>query len=267
MAKMTKRFNWKIALILWVASLLGAVAIIPYSLTLQAPALANLNSALPPMPVIVLLALVQSGVLFAVAVVAGLFFAGRIGLGAPVLEAKLAGEPVSARVRALIVPSVVLGVAASLVILLLDTFVFAPVLRAELGGAANALLLTGTAPPAWQGFLASFYGGIDEEVLLRLFVLSLLAFLGKFVSRTAKGRTTLAVLWAANIIAAILFGLGHLPATAAILPITPPVILRAIVLNGAAGLVFGYLYFTRGLESAMLSHFSADIVLHVLAAL
>jgi hypothetical protein len=264
---MQKRFNWKVALILWLASLVGVLAIIPYSLTLQAPALARSNLALPPMPVLVLLTLVQNGVLLVVAVAAGLFFAGRIGQGAPILEAKLAGEPVAPRVRGLIVPSVVLGVAASLVILALETFVFMPALKAELGETAKTLLTPGAAPPAWQGLLASFYGGIDEEVLLRLFILSLLAFLGKFVSRTAEGRPTLAVLWAANIFAAILFGLGHLPATAAILPITPLVILRAVVLNGAAGLAFGYLYFTRGLESAMLSHFSADIVLHVLAAL
>ncbi len=264
---MQKIFNWKIALILWLACLVGVVAIIPYSLTLQAPALARLDRPLPPMPVLVLLSLVQNGLLLAVAVAAGLFFAYRIGLGAPALEAKLAGEPVGARVRALIVPSVALGVAASLVIILLEVFVFMPALRAELGAAAQTLLTPGVAPPPWQGFLASFYGGIDEEVLLRLFLLSLLAFLGKFLSHTPEGRPTLAVLWGANIIAAILFGLGHLPATSAILPITPLVVLRAIVLNGAAGLAFGYLYFTRGLESAMLSHFSADIVLHVLAAL
>jgi membrane protease YdiL (CAAX protease family) len=35
-------------------------------------------------------------------------------------------------------------------------------------------------------------------------------------------------------------------------------------LNGLAGLAFGYLYWTRGLESAMLAHFTADLVLHVL---
>jgi membrane protease YdiL (CAAX protease family) len=39
------------------------------------------------------------------------------------------------------------------------------------------------------------------------------------------------------------------------------------VLNGLLGLAFGYLYWTRGLESAMLSHFSADLLLHVILAL
>ena len=45
------------------------------------------------------------------------------------------------------------------------------------------------------------------------------------------------------------------------------VVLRTLLLNGIAGVVFGWLYWKRGLEMAMLSHFSADIVLHVIAPL
>ena len=115
----------------------------------------------------------------------------------------------------------------------------------------------------WQGFLASFYGGINEEILLRLFLMSLLTWLGKFISHTEDGKPTAGVLWTANILAAVLFGLGHLPATAAIMTITPLVVVRAIVLNGLGGIGFGYFYSKYGLESAMLSHFSADIILHV----
>jgi len=80
----------------------------------------------------------------------------------------------------------------------------------------------------------------------------------------AEGGPTLAVLWIANIIAAVLFGLGHLPATAASVALTPLVVTRALVLNGLGGVGFGYLYMKHGLESAMIAHFSADIVLHVL---
>jgi membrane protease YdiL (CAAX protease family) len=69
--------------------------------------------------------------------------------------------------------------------------------------------------------LASFYGGISEEVMLRLFVMSLLAWLGSFISRTAEGKPTSAVFWISNILAAVLFGLGHLPATAMLIPLTP----------------------------------------------
>ena len=137
----------------------------------------------------------------------------------------------------------------------------------ELGSAADALNLPDAQPAAWKGFLASFYGGIVEEILLRLFLMSLLVWLGSFISKTPEGKPTIGVFWTANFLAAILFGVAHLPATATIVPLTALVITRAIVLNGLAGVAFGYLYWKRGLESAMIAHFSTDIVLHVLLAL
>src|SRR5262249_17333316 len=97
--------------------------------------------------------------------------------------------------------------------------------------------------------------------------MSLLAWLGHFLSKTPHGEPTTAVFWIANVLAAVLFGLGHLPVTAQLIPLTPLVVLRAVALNGLVGGICGYLYFTRGLESAMVSHFSADLVLHVLFAL
>ena len=72
------------------------------------------------------------------------------------------------------------------------------------------------------------------------------------------------LMWTSIIIAAIIFGLGHLPVTSALTTITPLVIARAIILNGIGGVVFGWLYWKKGLESAMIAHFSADIMLHVL---
>ena len=267
-----KRFNWKVFLVIWLAAVFSVIAIIPYSLTLQAATLAKVKLPVP-LEVLIPLQIAENAVIFAVIVAAGLFFAYRIGLGAPILEARfgrdpLASQTIGPQVRAILVPSIVLGVSASLVIIGLDSFVFAPALKAQIGTGATANAATlGTQPPAWQGFLASFYGGIAEEAFMRLFLLSILVWLGKFVSHTAEGRPTLAVLWTANLLVAILFGLGHLPATSLILALTPLVIVRAVVLNGLAGLVLGYLYWTRGIESAMLSHFSADLVLHVLFAL
>jgi membrane protease YdiL (CAAX protease family) len=46
------------------------------------------------------------------------------------------------------------------------------------------------------------------------------------------------------------------------MPITPMVVTAAVVLNGIAGVAFGYLYWKRGLEAAIIAHFFADIVLH-----
>ena len=250
------RFNWKVFMALWGASIFGSFAVLPYALTLQASTLEKITTAVP-LSVIIMAQVIQSVVLFGIATALGLLLAKRIGLGAPLLERFFAGQKVADHIKPFLLTVILFGAVGGLIIIGLDKFVFMPALATELvqeGGSQ-------TAP--WQGFLASFYGGISEEILLRLFLMSLLAWLGKFISHTADGKPTTGVLWIANILAAILFGLGHLPATAAIMTITPLVVVRALVLNGFLGIGFGYFYSKYGLESAMLSHFSADIILHV----
>ena len=69
--------------------------------------------------------------------------------------------------------------------------------------------------------------------------------------------------WIANILVAILFGLSHLPSASLVMPITPLVVAAALSLNGIAAIAFGLLYRQRGLESAMIAHFTADFVLYV----
>ncbi|MFL7868227.1 MAG: CPBP family glutamic-type intramembrane protease [Anaerolineales bacterium] len=263
---MKKKFSWKIFFILLGASIFGVVAVLPYSLASQGESLSQLNIQIP-FWLLLTLQVLQNAVLFAVVIMIGLLAANRVGLGLPILEARLQGESVGEKVKAILLPSILLGVLGSILVIGLDSLVFMPKLMAELGDKAASINKEALQPAAWKGLLASFYGGIDEEVLLRLGLMSVLVWLGRFISKTEDGRPTLAVLWIANILAAVLFGLGHLPATAALFPITPLVVMRAIVLNGFVGVVAGYLYHKYGLEAAMLSHFSADIVLHVILAL
>ena len=258
--------NWKVFFILWIAVIFGTIAVLPYVLELQGEVLENLNLPMS-LPALIALQVTQSAVLFGLLIAAGLFFAGRTSLGTPILDSITRGESASDRLRAILPMSIITGAIASLLIIGLEFTIFQPALIRELGDSANALNMQTAQPAAWKGFLASFYGGIVEEVLLRLFVMSLLAWLGSYISKTVEGKPTSVIFWTANILAAVLFGLGHLPATVMLIPLTPLVILRAIVLNGLGGIAFGYLYWKRGLESAMIAHFSADIVLHVLLAL
>ena len=267
---MTKTpFNWKLFFILLAGAILGLVAIVPYALALQGDAVSTVV-AQSGMPLWMLLTvqLASQVIVLGVAIWVGLSFGNSVGLGLPLLEARLRGETIGVRLRRILPISILLGVILALVIIALDVFVFQPVLITQIGAAASTLVgKAAVKPAAWMGFLASFYGAIDEEILLRLCVMSFLVWLGRFISKTADGKPTLAVLWIASVLAAVLFGVGHLPATAALIPLTPVVVMRSIVLNGLIGVGFGYLYFKHGLESAMISHFSADIVLHVLFAI
>ncbi len=107
---------------------------------------------------------------------------------------------------------------------------------------------------------AILYGGVIEEVMLRLFWMSLIAFiLWKLFARREEKPTT-AILIASNIIAALLFAAGHLPATLMMIGNSLLIIFRCFLLNGAFGLLFGYLYRKHGLRYAMLAHGGCHIV-------
>ena len=104
------------------------------------------------------------------------------------------------------------------------------------------------------------YGGIIEEVMLRLFCMSGIAFvLWKLFARKAE-KPSVGILIAANVIAALLFAAGHLPTTIVMIGATPMIILRCFLLNGVFGLAFGALYRKYGLRYAMIAHGGCHIV-------
>lgn len=247
----------KLFLILLITCIFGTIAVLPYTLTLQGELLQNL-----PVPLNVLLAaqLIQSVVLFGLAIFVGLHLARKVGLGLPILERSLEGREVKIYLRSILGISIGLGILAGILITGLD-YLF------SLASVPINLTQASINPPAWQGFLASFYGGINEEVLLRLFIMTLIAWIIFKLKRTEEGNPTNIGMWLAIVLAAVIFGAGHLPAVMAITTLTPLVIVRTITLNAVGGIIFGWLYWRKGLESAMISHFSADIVLHVILPL
>ncbi len=249
---MKNAINWKLFKLLLVVSTVTTLMVIPYALTLIS------GSALIITPVILIAQIIQSIILFSIAIFVGLYLAKRVGFGLPIFEGMLKGERQWENLKAIMWPSIGLGVLAA-VLIILFSFLF--------GSLSLDFLKAEMAVPAWKSFLASFYGGIAEEVLLRLFLVTLLVWITFKIKKTPEGKPTAVGIWLAIIISSIIFGLGHLPITGALTDITPVVVLRAVVLNGVAGIFFGWLYWKKGLESAMISHFSADISLHVILPL
>ncbi|MBI2954233.1 MAG: CPBP family intramembrane metalloprotease [Chloroflexi bacterium] len=252
--KVSATGTWKVFGVLMLGALVGAVGILPYALALTGP------SAVTITPLLLAASVAQTLIITAIATSVGLNLGERIGLGAPLLHALLAREKkAKGQLLALLLPSIVIGLITGAVIILLDVVVFS----SQLFTAVQEL--SSQQPEAWKGFLASFYGGIVEELLMRLGLMTTLVWLGTKLTR--RDRPGAAVVWSSIILVSVLFGVAHLPATAAIVQITWLIVVRAIVLNGVAGIVFGWLYWRRGLLSAVIAHFSADIVLHVLPPL
>lgn len=119
-----------------------------------------------------------------------------------------------------------------------------------------------------SNFIASvLYGGIVEEILMRLFLMSLVVFIvwKLFFRSKSKEEIPWGVFVAANVLTALLFAAGHLPATIGIFEeLTPLVLLRCFLLNGGFGIVFGRLYRKYGIQYAMLGHMGCHIVSKVI---
>ena len=117
-----------------------------------------------------------------------------------------------------------------------------------------------TKPTVAYIMAAMTYGGVVEEVMLRLFFMSLLSFLlyKLFVKNEKEVPTVIFII--ANIISALLFAAGHLPATAAMMSLTPAILIRCFLLNGGAGLFFGRLYRKYGIQYAMLAHIGCHVI-------
>ena len=116
--------------------------------------------------------------------------------------------------------------------------------------------------PSITYILASFtYGGVVEEVMLRLFVMSLIAFIITRVFYKNEKVAPVAALVTANIISALLFAAGHIPATIQTFGgLSPVILIRCFVMNGAFGLAFGWLYRKYGIQYAMLAHFGCHFI-------
>lgn len=248
------KYPWRVFWVLLFASIAGMVGVLPYVFSLPGKLL-DLDNLTMPLPVWVAVQVMHSSIVFGMIVVLGLLLAPKVGIGIPQLSDWLYHKrrpPVSSFRMPLAV-----GFAIGIVTALLLFFVFLPRIPdwpSEAG------------VPVWQRFLACIYGAINEELLMRLFLFSLVLWILQKITRTAAGASD-ALFWTGNVIVALLFGAAYLPAAAKMIELTPLAITAIMSLKGAAGLVFGYLCWKRGLEAAMLAHFSADFVLHIIAPL
>ncbi len=236
----------KTAATLGVLSALGSLAVVPYLMVLQPDAFANLPV---PLPLALVLQCVQGTLIFTLLAFLGLRAGASQGLGAPLLQSRMEGDSPVPIPWAGLARALGLGLALALGVAGLDLLFNLEVPETQ-------------QPEAWRGLLASLYGSVAEEVQLRVFLMGGLAWgLGKL----GRGRDW--PVWVALVLAALLFGVGHLPAAFELWGPTPEVVVRTMLLNGLLGLPFGWLYWKRGLAHAAAAHLGADLALHVVLPL
>ncbi|MCR8657657.1 CPBP family intramembrane glutamic endopeptidase [Paenibacillus endoradicis] len=238
-------------------TLLGAVAataLLPYMMSVIKDGWIEL-----PLPLAgkAAITVIQAALMTLVASTFGLMLASKVGLDAPLLRYWLyGGNKVNVSFGWLGIGALgsLLG---TMVIVLMEKELFQPRLPQVFSEPSVAL---------WKGALTFLYGGVVEEILLRLFVMSLIVWV---FTRVGGKRSPIPSIYyvLAIVLAAILFGLAHLPATMSLFgELTPLLVIRAILSNGLLGVWFGYLYWKKGLEYAIVAHMFADIFLHVVLA-
>ena len=259
----TKRpWNWKVFLVLVGLVIPAAFAIVPFSVH-QLNAYSETGTNAPGWQVHVINAAIDALTVCVLGGI-GLAIANHIGLGMPFVEGWVKRNPVHSRFRNAIAIGWIAGVGFALAIIILGNIVFGPRMLALFEEIGYKIPEQAVTPPLY-GFLAAFSAGVREEATFRLFGLSLLAWLGGLLFQDPDGRPKLAVLWTANILFALAFGAAHLPvAEARGLPINTLVVTHTLIINGLAGVILGWLFWTFGLETAMLAHFSGDVVIYAL---
>lgn len=228
----------------WCAGLPGVIAMAWLGL----PGLLEGTTLPAPLWVLGLVSAIQSALLLALAAFAGAALAPKVGLGAPVIAAWVESRPTWRVLQTRLLPGALGGL---------------------LGGALLGLLVQ-HAPQAADPLqrvslplaVRLLYGGITEEVLVRWGLMSAIVWVLWRIFQQGSSKPLGTVVWMAIAGSALLFGAGHLPAAMALVG-TPSLDLVVYVVgaNASFGLIAGYLFWRFGLESAMVAHLLAHLVL------
>ena len=195
-----------------------------------------------------LLTLINPSIFLTVAVILGTVFYQRAGFRLPIIESWIFSKPWPPVLP--IVKAGILGGLLAGILITLISLIFYQHLPEDFIALGKQY-----APTLPARFL---YGGITEEILIRFGLMSFLAWLFS----TFLKRKTAAIYWTSILLAALIFALGHLPLVL-LLTSTPTALLISYILigNGLGGIIFGYLYWKKGLESAILGHIFAHVAM------
>ena len=241
---------WKTLLFFAVVGIVGGFFVGLYLLDsypqeIQDQLIAELNG-FDEIPVDVLVAIVtavQSAGYGLILGGAGIYLSKKIGLWKD--ERQLTKQP--------LLISLVASVVGGLCMILPDLLFF--------NGYSEIIKNSYATKPSLDYIIASVtYGAVIEEVMLRLFMMSLVAFILYKIFEKKNQTPSVKILIIANVVSALLFALGHLPSTIMMIGTSPLIIARCFILNGGLGLIFGYLYQKYGLRYAMIAHGGCHIV-------
>lgn len=216
----------------WRLSLLGLIGV---TSLLLLPVERLVSAPIDPM-LLRLLLTIQPGLLTLGAAALGAWAAPKVGLDAPAVRAWAERRPVLPVLRGQLAPAVAVGMAVAAIIV-----GYGELLRAE--GLSDQM--SRLEAPLVTRLL---YGGVTEEVLTRWGLMSFFVWGAWRLSRRGAAVPDWCH-WAGALAAASLFAAGHLPLLNRLMADAPDWLVAAVLIgNAVPGLLFGWLYWRRGLE-------------------
>ena len=250
-------FKMKLFAILWLAGMVGVLSILLIDLSAVIASLpVRAGTKIPPItPALKLLTLVQPGILLILAVLLGVALAPKVRLSSPIAEAAASGRQLRRPLLPQIIPGLLGGMMGGVAIVLTAQLwkpLLAPEVIARIAGFGKLL-------PVPTRLL---YGGITEELLMRWALMTVLVWAIWRLFQKGRERPNSSCYVSAILISSVVFGVGHLPVAFLVVPnVTLSLAGYVIVVNSAFGFVAGYLYWRKGLESAMIAHMCTHLVI------
>ncbi len=250
-----RRFRWWYAAALAGASVVGCVLVVPFSAAILRQMKNQPQIVLDLMPVIMVIQVgIESGLSFAM-IALGLGLGWSMGLVWPPLDGWDDTTDRAKRMRSALLLATASGI-------ILGGLFMAQAQLME-GAAENNIHVT--IPPWWSCLIASIGAGIREEVWLRLGLMTFFAWvITKMERRSAPSAWAV---WTGNVLASLAFGAMHLPQAFGLLGGSPAIVAFVMIGNGVPGVVFGWLFWRKGLIAAMVSHTAFDVVTKVIIPL
>ena len=234
--------------ILFILGLIGIASLLTVDFPLPPEAEAALRAQFTPQQ-IKFLTLVNPTILLLVAVAVGTFLHELAGLKVPLIGSIVGIENDSISLVDVLKYGIIGGIAAG-ILLSLTGLIFTPLLPDEFVELGEKL-----SPTLAARFL---YGGITEEILMRFGLMTFIVFIASKIVKDTSPK----VYWIGILIAAIIFALGHFPvAFMAVESPSPTLLIYILIGNSIGGIIFGWLYWKKGLESAFIAHIFAHVVM------
>lgn len=242
-----KRENLLIGVILFTLGLIGVTSLLTMDFPIPEEAKLLLSKQFSPTQIKLLL-IVNPLIMLIISVITGSILYKSVKLKVPIIT-NFINRSSKTKITPVIKYGIIGGVISG-VLLGLTSLLFQPYLPIEF-----IEVIKNIKPSIAVRFL---YGGITEEILIRFGLMTFIVWLINIIFKRLSSKAY----WTAIIISSIIFALGHFPIVYQSVQNPSNLLLTYILIgNTIGGIIFGWLYWKKGLESAFIAHIVTHIFL------